>query len=122
LFKKEQLQVHKIQYRSTISTNLPCIGNTGKDVIKLMLTNQADPIDIVKEKGWMRIVDPDQLEALCKEIITKNAEKVGFICLLIYLSNYYYRPSPFRMEIQNYLNGLLVKPWVVQKEWQMPMH
>lgn len=53
-------------------------GNTGKDVIKLMITNHADPVDIVKEKGWMRIADMEQLETICKDIIEKNIEKVRF--------------------------------------------
>jgi aspartyl-tRNA(Asn)/glutamyl-tRNA(Gln) amidotransferase subunit B len=50
-----------------------------------MMTNQADPIDIVKEKGWMRIADMDQLATICNEIIKKNSEKVSFsstFCIL----------------------------------------
>ncbi|KAF1806279.1 GatB/GatE catalytic domain-containing protein [Mucor lusitanicus] len=50
-------------------------GNTGKDVIKLMIANPSDPIEIVKEKGWLKINDVDQLSVLCKELIEKNAEK-----------------------------------------------
>lgn len=53
------------------------IGNTGKDVIKLMISNPSDPIDIVKEKGWLKINDIDQLSVLCRELIEKNAEKVS---------------------------------------------
>lgn len=43
-----------------------------------MITNHADPVDIVKEKGWMRIADMEQLETICKDIIEKNIEKVRF--------------------------------------------
>ncbi|CAO3611762.1 unnamed protein product [Mucor fragilis] len=56
-------------------------GNTGKDVIKLMISNPSDPIDIVKEKGWLKINDVGQLSVLCQELIEKNAEKVSCACV-----------------------------------------
>lgn len=105
------------------------IGNTGKDVIKLMISNPSDPIDIVKEKGWLKINDIDQLSGLCKELIEKNAEKVScdyveqqlnFIHFVFHFE--FVRPSLYKMEIQSYSNGLLGKQWVVQEEWLILLH
>lgn len=53
------------------------IGKTGKDVIKFMIDNTLDPLDIVKEKGWLRITDKVQLKSLCDELINKNSQKVS---------------------------------------------
>ncbi|GAA5815423.1 hypothetical protein MFLAVUS_008931 [Mucor flavus] len=50
-------------------------GKTGKDVIKLMIDSQSNPLDIVKEKGWLRITDKAQLRLLCDELIKKSPEK-----------------------------------------------
>lgn len=41
-----------------------------------MMETPSDPIDIVKEKGWLKISDKSQLEALCKEVMDKNKDKV----------------------------------------------
>lgn len=46
-----------------------------------MIANPSDPIEIVKEKGWLKINDVDQLSVLCKELIEKNAEKVSWACV-----------------------------------------
>lgn len=54
------------------------IGKTGKDVIKLMIDSKSNPLDIVKEKGWLRITDKAQLRLLCDELIKKSPEKVSF--------------------------------------------
>lgn len=40
------------------------------------MDNPAKPIDIVKEKGWLRITDKAQLQILCDEILSKSGEKV----------------------------------------------
>lgn len=41
-----------------------------------MMDNPSNPIDIVKEKGWLRITDTEQLQILCDEILSKSSEKV----------------------------------------------
>lgn len=91
-----------------------------------MITNASDPIDIIKEKGWLKINDMDQLSVLCKELIAKNAEKVSFYFVPLYynitlnnlvLHSFIIRPSLYKMEIQSCLNGLSVRQWVVQGEW-----
>lgn len=47
-----------------------------------MLNNTSDPLDIVKEKGWLRITDKAQLKLLCNELIEKNLQKVSKNLLL----------------------------------------
>jgi aspartyl-tRNA(Asn)/glutamyl-tRNA(Gln) amidotransferase subunit B len=42
-----------------------------------MMANASDPLDIVKEKGWLRITDKVQLKSLCDELINKSSEKVS---------------------------------------------
>lgn len=48
-----------------------------------MITDPSDPIDIVKEKGWLKINDMDQLSVLCKQLIAKNADKVNFFLIQV---------------------------------------
>ncbi|KAI9476340.1 MAG: Asp/Glu-ADT subunit B [Benjaminiella poitrasii] len=54
-------------------------GNTGKEVIRLLLKNPSDPMDIVKEKGWLKITDSSQLRTLCEELIVSQSEKAKAI-------------------------------------------
>ncbi|KAI8370898.1 B subunit of glutamyl-tRNA amidotransferase [Choanephora cucurbitarum] len=54
-------------------------GNTGKDVLKIMLENPSEPIKIVKEKGWLRIVDRTQLKLLCDDLIKRNEAKAKLV-------------------------------------------
>lgn len=81
LFKAEQSQVKTVRFCISIFL-IVSIGKTGKDVIKLMLNNTSDPLDIVKEKGWLRITDKAQLKLLCNELIEKNLQKVSKNLLL----------------------------------------
>lgn len=53
-----------------------------------MITNSSNPIDIIKEKGWLKINDIDQLSVLCNELIEKNSEKVSFYFILLYYKHY----------------------------------
>ncbi|CAO3672199.1 unnamed protein product [Rhizopus stolonifer] len=50
-------------------------GKTGKDVVKLMMKDTRDPLEIVEEKNWIRIVDKDKLQAICDEIVAKHTDK-----------------------------------------------
>jgi aspartyl-tRNA(Asn)/glutamyl-tRNA(Gln) amidotransferase subunit B len=61
---------------------IPILGNTGKDVVRLMISNSAEPLEIVKEKGWLRITDKETLQNLCNELMDKNAKKVRSLVFL----------------------------------------
>lgn len=75
LFQENPISVERFGDLIDLVQNGTITGNTGKDVIKLMMDNPAKPIDIVKEKGWLRITDKAQLQILCDEILSKSGEK-----------------------------------------------
>lgn len=54
-------------------------GKTGKQVIKLMIKDDRDPFEIVKEKNWIRITDKDTLQSICNELIKKHADKANAV-------------------------------------------
>lgn len=41
-----------------------------------MVKDARDPLEIVKEKNWVRIVDKDALQIICNELASKHVEKV----------------------------------------------
>lgn len=41
-----------------------------------MVKDTRDPLEIVKEKNWIRIVDKDALQIICNELASKHVEKV----------------------------------------------
>lgn len=88
-----------------------------------MVNNTMDPLEIVKEKGWLRITDKTQLQTLCDELISKSSEKVSKNIhpqnLLYFINNTIclHRQRQLKMETQNYLNGLLARQWVAQEAW-----
>ncbi|KAG0191576.1 hypothetical protein DFQ28_011552 [Apophysomyces sp. BC1034] len=52
-------------------------GPTGKRVLKLLVEHRSTemPIEIVKEKGWLRMRDSGALKTTCEEIVRNNPEK-----------------------------------------------
>lgn len=39
--------------------------------------------DIVQEKGWKQLTNTDELEIICKNILSKNPKQVNYYFLLI---------------------------------------
>ncbi|KAI8379250.1 aspartyl/glutamyl-tRNA amidotransferase subunit B [Radiomyces spectabilis] len=57
-------------------------GPTGKKVLKMMVEQPSPktmPIDIVKEKGWLRISDTGKLRTLCEQLVNEHAAKAETI-------------------------------------------
>lgn len=56
------------------------------------MDNTLDPLEIVKQKGWLRITDKAQLKSLCDELINKNSQKVKnqMVYFIVTLFNYLY--------------------------------
>ncbi|RCH81389.1 hypothetical protein CU098_000334, partial [Rhizopus stolonifer] len=74
-FKENPISVKRFGNLIDLVQQGTITGNTGKDVLKLMLTNPSEPLEIVKEKGWLRITDKVQIKSLCDELIKKNETK-----------------------------------------------
>ncbi|KAI9348845.1 Aspartyl/glutamyl-tRNA amidotransferase subunit B [Pilaira anomala] len=74
-FKENPISVERFGNLIDLIQNGTITGKTGKDVIKLMVDSKLDPLDIVKEKGWLRITDISQLRSLCDELVNKSPEK-----------------------------------------------
>ncbi|KAI8881583.1 aspartyl/glutamyl-tRNA amidotransferase subunit B [Backusella circina FSU 941] len=75
LFEDNPISVQRFGALIDLVQNRIITGNTGKDVIRLMINNPAEPLDIVKEKGWLRITDKATLQTLCNELMDKNTKK-----------------------------------------------
>ncbi|KAI8994896.1 aspartyl/glutamyl-tRNA amidotransferase subunit B [Pilobolus umbonatus] len=78
-FQENPISVQRFGHLIDLIQNGTITGNTGKEVIKLMVTTEADPLSIVKEKGWLKITDKDILSNLCNEVINKNAAKADIV-------------------------------------------
>ncbi|KAG2214007.1 hypothetical protein INT47_001278 [Mucor saturninus] len=74
-FQENPISIERFGNLIDLVQNGTITGKTGKDVMKLMLDDTSDPLDIIKEKGWLRITDKDQLKVLCDELVNKNLKK-----------------------------------------------
>ena len=51
-------------------------GKIAKEIFPIMMENNSDPEQIVKEKNLIQISDTSEIEAIIQKIIDANAEQV----------------------------------------------
>ncbi|KAI7903225.1 Glutamyl-tRNA amidotransferase B subunit [Cokeromyces recurvatus] len=78
-FQENPISIQRFGNLIDLVQNGTITGNTGKVIMKLMLKNPSDPMDIVKEKGLLKISDISQLKTLCEELTSKHDDKVKLI-------------------------------------------
>ncbi|KAI9269932.1 aspartyl/glutamyl-tRNA amidotransferase subunit B [Sporodiniella umbellata] len=78
-FSKNPISAKRFGSLIDLVQNGKITGKTGKNVIKLMIADAREPLEIVKEKNWIRIVDKDQLQAICDELVKKNTDKANSV-------------------------------------------
>ncbi|KAG1459257.1 hypothetical protein G6F46_010272 [Rhizopus delemar] len=78
-FQDNPISVQRFGKLIDLVQNGTITGKTGKEVVKLMVKDARDPLEIVKEKNWVRIVDKDALQIICNELASKHVEKANAV-------------------------------------------